>query len=83
MTGSTRTPSRMRHKSLESSVLRKAHAEFGGRLPGKGPHYGTSPGSPPYRIETGQRGIRAKELRELLAEYGACRGRIHLANRQS
>ena len=37
MTGSTRTPSRTRHKSLESPVHRKVHAEFGGRLHGKGP----------------------------------------------
>jgi hypothetical protein len=35
------------------------------------------------RIETGVRGIRPKELRELLDDYGVCRGRIHLANRQS
>jgi hypothetical protein len=27
-----------RHKSLESPVRRKAHAGFGGRLHGKGPH---------------------------------------------
>jgi hypothetical protein len=73
----------MRHKSLESSVLRKAHAEFGGRLPGKGPHYGTSPGSPPYRIETGQRGIRPKELRELLTEYGVFSGVQTRPNRTS
>ena len=48
MTGSTRTPSRTRHKSPESSVHRKVHAEFGGRLPRKRPVAGTSPGSPPY-----------------------------------
>ncbi len=38
----------MRHKSPESSVHRKVHAEFGGRLPRKRPFAGTSPGSPPY-----------------------------------
>ncbi len=38
----------MRHKSPESSVHRKVHAEFGGRLPRKRPVAGTSPGSPPY-----------------------------------
>ena len=36
-TGSTRTPSRTRHKSLESPVRESVHAGFGGRLPGKGP----------------------------------------------
>ena len=36
-TGSTRTPSRTRHKSLESPVRSTAHAGFGGRPPGKGP----------------------------------------------
>jgi hypothetical protein len=36
-TGSTRTPSRTRHKSQESPVRLTAHAGFGGRPPGKGP----------------------------------------------
>src|SRR5260370_4741775 len=38
MTGSTRIPPRTRHESLESSVHLTVHAEFGGRLPGKGWH---------------------------------------------
>ena len=37
MTGSTRTRSRTRHKSLESRMPGKRHVRFGGRLPGKGP----------------------------------------------
>ena len=53
--GSTRTPSRTRHKSLESSVHRKVHAEFGGRLPGKGLFVRTSLGSPPYRTRRANR----------------------------
>ena len=53
MTTSTPTPSRTRHKSLESPVQRKPHAGFGGRLRGKGLgsrscEPGTSPRSPPY-----------------------------------
>ena len=36
-TTSTQTPSRTRHKSLESPVHRKVPAGFGGRLRGKGP----------------------------------------------
>ena len=38
----TRTPSRTRHKSLESRCT-KVHVRFGGRLPGKGPGYATGP----------------------------------------
>src|SRR5690348_11909564 len=37
MTGSTRAPSRTRHKSLESRMHENVHVRFGGRLPGKGP----------------------------------------------
>ena len=37
MTGSTRTRSRTRHKSLESRCPESGHVRFGGRLPGKGP----------------------------------------------
>jgi hypothetical protein len=47
-TGSTRTPSRTRHKSLESPVRLTAHAGFGGRPPGKGP------GSPNMNTEPRQ-----------------------------
>ena len=48
MTGSTRTPSRTRHESLESPVRLTAHAGFGGRPPGKGP------GSPNMNTEPRQ-----------------------------
>src|SRR5260370_7260146 len=37
MTGSTRTPSRTRHKSLESRMHENVHVRFGGRPSGKGP----------------------------------------------
>jgi len=86
----------MRHKSPESSVHRKVHAEFGGRLPRKRPVAGTSPGSPPYDAFPGViHQLCAAHLLRDLADAAECypqaiwpgqiadalRGLIHAASR--
>jgi putative transposase len=54
----------------KAQCLENGHAEFGGRLPGKGPDAGTSPGSPPY---SGCGSVKAKlTLAERVYQCDAC-----------
>jgi len=64
-----RTPSRTRHSHRRAQCAERRQLGSEGGCAEKA-RYGTSPRSLPTRIESGERGFRAAELRQLLTEYG-------------